>query len=758
MDLLGALKKYFSHDAFREPQREIIESVLSGRDTLAVMPTGGGKSLCYQLPAVLSDGVCLVVSPLIALMKDQVDALRARGISAAMINSSQTWEEQRDVLDKLASGEVKLAYVAPERFRMRSFTDALSRVKISLFAVDEAHCISQWGHDFRPDYLRLGDAVKRLGRPVCAAFTATATPEVKLDIAERLGMENPNIFVSGFARANLSFNITTCSSKAEKIARVKELVDEFKTGIVYCATRKSAEEVSDKLWEDGVRHTLYHGGMTPRERDVAQEAFVGGEYNVAVATNAFGMGIDRADLRFVCHYELTGSVEAYYQEAGRAGRDGKPSFCEMLFMYADKRVQDFFIEGANPDVQYIRDVYSVLRESSDNSHECFMSIEDIAEGVADIERFERGFSSYKSKKKSSRGSSSANSMCASSALAILKKFNYIDRFDMAGKRVRGTRLTDPDRTSRDIVFPDGMLEEKRRRDEAKLRDMLAFIYAKNCRQEWILDYFGEKNSKPCLCCDNCARSATRKLSPLSDSELTELRKALSGIARMSYKRAPREWLPRFGRDKVVKCLCGSSEASLTQAGLDKLSTFGILKEHGKKFVSALIDASIEAGLANIFEDDYPLLGLTSRGVEVMLGERAPLLDYPRELSMLSQKSKASKKKRDRLSVSGTGGVSARSDGLVSSDSVENLAESSEDFNLKPDDIALFNALVAVRNKQRMAMGGKIPGYILFPNLVLKKFAALRPMSIEEAMTIKGVGEAKAQKYFPPMLELIKKYS
>ncbi len=757
MDVLSeALRKYFSHNAFRGQQREIIESILSGRDTLAIMPTGCGKSLCYQLPAVLCEGVTIVVSPLIALMKDQVDSLRGRGIAAAMINSAQSWSAQREVLEGLASGAVRLAYVAPERFRMRSFSDALKKAKISLFAVDEAHCISQWGHDFRPDYLRLGEAVESLGHPVCAAFTATATPDVKLDIAKQLGMRNGKIFVSGFARPNLSFNISQCSSKAEKIARAKEMVEEYRSGIIYCATRKSAEELSAKLWDDGIRHALYHGGMTARERDAAQDSFVDGSYNVAVATNAFGMGIDRPDLRFVCHYELPGSVEAYYQEAGRAGRDGAPAFCEMLFMYADKRVQEFFIDGANPDLAYIRSVYVVLRENADNSCECLMGIDDIAEAVADMGRFSAGGRGAKFGRARRGRSLSANPMSVSSSLALLRRFNFIDRFDIAGKKIRATRILNPDIDSSEIAFPAGMLEEKRRRDENKLCDMLALAYAKTCRQEWILRYFGQTDCSPCGCCDNCARLASRNFRELSGSQLTELRKALSGIARMSFKRGPREWAARFGRDKIVKSLCGSRDESLSRAGLGQLSTHGILKGHGKKFVESLVDRIVEAGLAQISGGEYPLLGLTKAGVDVMLGAPPPSFEYPEELSKMGAASRVKSSKR--RAVNGAGGVSARSSGLPPAGGVADIASSSEDFNLSPKDIALFNELVAERNRQRMAMGGKVPAYLLFPNLVLKKFALLRPMSIGDAVKIKGVGELKAARFFPSMLEIIKKYS
>lgn len=730
-----ALKRYFGHGEFRRPQDEIIASILEGKDTLAIMPTGGGKSLCYQLPAMLKDGVTLVISPLIALMKDQVDALVARGIPAAMINSSQTWDEQCAVLKSLENGELKLAYVAPERFRAASFMRALSGMKIGLFAVDEAHCISQWGHDFRPDYMRMGEVLDKLGRPPCAAFTATATPEVKADIVAQLKMAAPSIFVSGFARPNLSFNVRKIDKKIDKEMRVRDLIDRHKTGIVYCATRKSAEALSEKLWEDGVRHVLYHGGMTPSERDSAQDVFVSGKEDVAIATNAFGMGIDRSDIRFVCHYELTGSVEAFYQEAGRAGRDGGPAYCEMLLMYADKRVQEFFIEGANPDENYIRNVYRVLRENSDNSHECLMPVDKIAEEVADIAKFEAKVraSYFRGKRKFFGGGNAANSMAASSALSILRKHGYIDRFDVPGSRTRGTRLLDPDLHESSVVFPSGTLEEKKRRDETKLQDVIRFAYSKECRQEWILRYFGEKETCACGNCDNCRGGEAVHKRALDASELLNVKKALSGVARMSQRSAPRVWTPRFGRDRIIKCLCGSKDERVLSLGLDKLTTYGILKEHGPKFVGALFDALIECGLLEISDGEYPLCALTESGAAVMLGETEDVfINYPGELSRVSPVKKTAR--------------AAKADTLFDG------ADDNPDY-----DGELFLKLVAMRNKLKYSMGN-IPAFRIFPNQVLKSLATLKPGTAEEAMKIKGIGEAKAKKILPPFLEIIRAHS
>lgn len=334
---LEALTRYFGYDSFRPGQQGIVEALLAGRDVLGVMPTGAGKSVCYQIPAALSPGVTLVVSPLISLMRDQVDALNDLGMPAAFINTTQTPDEQAMVFAQAAAGQIKLLYVAPERLETGRFRDFAARTPISLIAVDEAHCVSQWGQDFRSSYLGIGDFIAGLPqRPPVGAFTATATERVRRDIVGLLGLRNPAVTVTGFDRPNLYFDVVKLETKykAAWVARyVADHPDE--SGIVYCATRKTTEALADTLNQMGHPAVAYHGGMSPDAREVAQRDFITDKVPVVVATNAFGMGIDKSNVRYVIHHNLPESIEAYYQEAGRAGRDGEPSRCTLLWNESD---------------------------------------------------------------------------------------------------------------------------------------------------------------------------------------------------------------------------------------------------------------------------------------------------------------------------------------------------------------------------------------------------------------------------------------
>jgi ATP-dependent DNA helicase RecQ len=340
--LKNLLRRRFGLRALRPGQREVIESVLAGRDTLAIMPSGAGKSLCYQLPTLHMRGTTLVVSPLIALMKDQSDKLEERGVEAAAMNSALSQRERREALRRIRGREADFIFTTPEQLANPAFVDKLKAKPIDLFVVDEAHCITQWGHDFRPAYLGLGGALRALGNPTLLALTATATPDVIEDIGRQLGRPRMRLLNAGVYRPNLYFEVQQTTNEAEKKQALLELVRSGGAGIVYCATVRAAKEVHGWLAKQGEEAELYHGRLRGRERAERQDAFMSGAARTMVATNAFGMGIDRQDIRYIVHYQLPGSLEAYYQEAGRAGRDGEEARCTLLYDHADRRVQLYF--------------------------------------------------------------------------------------------------------------------------------------------------------------------------------------------------------------------------------------------------------------------------------------------------------------------------------------------------------------------------------------------------------------------------------
>lgn len=364
---IDILKNIFGYTSFRRGQEEIIDNILNGNDALAIMPTGAGKSLCYQIPAVLSNGVSIIISPLISLMKDQVDALCQSGVEAASINSSMSWDEVVSIFRLVSSGKTKLLYIAPERLENNGFLDFLHSLDIALVVVDEAHCVSQWGHDFRPSYLNIASTIASLGqRPVVAAFTATATPEVRDDIICQLRLRSPFSLTTGFDRENLFFQVEHPSDKTKYLL---DYVKKFPnvSGIVYCSTRKEVESVRDKICKCGISAVRYHAGLDSDERLRSQEAFIYDKIGIIVATNAFGMGIDKSNVRYVIHYNMPATMDAYYQEAGRAGRDGLPADCILLFGEKDIMTARFFISQSE-DNGTKKAAYLKLRGMVDYCH------------------------------------------------------------------------------------------------------------------------------------------------------------------------------------------------------------------------------------------------------------------------------------------------------------------------------------------------------------------------------------------------------
>ncbi len=560
MDIEQALQQ-FGLTAFRPGQREVISQIVAGHDCLCVMPTGGGKSLCFQLPTLIRPGLTIVVSPLIALMKDQVDTLARRGISAALINSTLTNSEQSDRLAAMSAGKYSMVYVAPERLRNQRFLDAIRATPIQLLAVDEAHCISEWGHDFRPDYARIGRFRQALGGVQTVALTATATPRVRQDICDILNLRQPKQFVTGFARTNLHLGSLYCNGDREKDMAVLDFLSQDRgSGIIYAATRKRCESLVE-LIEKKTKLAIgaYHAGLTLDQRKFIQEQFMTGKLKAIVATNAFGMGIDKADLRYVIHYNLPGSIEAYYQEAGRAGRDGLPSQCVVLYSPQDRYIQEFFIENSNPSRDLIAKVYEFICDLPDDPIEKtaieMKEMLDVAESPEAI----------------------------GTALQILARTGVIERLEMSGGlamfRIAGTLPTMVDMLPKDaetrrkvlraveravadrrdesvyahprwLMQETGLdrdalgrhlnelrklpgfeyvppfrgraihfrkrgvpfeqltidfeaLAERKKADFEKLDQVVAFAQARRCRQLSILQYFGDPDAKPCGLCDRC---------------------------------------------------------------------------------------------------------------------------------------------------------------------------------------------------------------------------------------------------------------
>jgi ATP-dependent DNA helicase RecQ len=687
------LQEVFGFEDFLDGQETVIDEILSGRDGSVVMPTGGGKSLCYQLPALCREGVTLVVSPLIALMKDQVDALEERGVAVTLINSTLTWNEQKERLDGMKNGAYRLVYIAPERFRASSFMSALSDVKIEMVAIDEAHCLSQWGHDFRPDYMRLGKALEDLGHPQCVALTATATPIVREDIRGVLKLRKPFESISGFERPNLSFTITPVEKVAQKYGRLKKVLAENKTGIVYCATRKKVEEVAETIHSWGLKCIAYHGGMSDQEREDTQNSFISREADIAVATNAFGMGIDRSDVRFVVHFEIPGSVEAYYQEAGRAGRDGEASVCELLFNYADTRTQEFFIDGVNPGPGMIRDVYQFFLNEADENYEVHRTLDGIKESIG-----------------------AKNGMAVGAALGALIRGRWVERFDVPGMRAKGTRLLKPDVLTRDLTLDEAALEEKERRDREKLEKMVQLCYANTCRQQWVLEYFGEVDAPVCGSCDVCRGEENSERRAPSDDEDLIVRKFLSGVARMS-RRTSAGWEGIFGRGRIVQMLVGSKSQEVLRVRLHELKTYGLLKKQGTAYLNALARSLNHGGLIVTQMGEYPLVTLTSRGEQVMTGKTSYSLEWP----------------------SNDGGSKTSADGV----GLKDLGFDGQ----------LYDRLKDVRT--RLAKAAQVPAYVIFSNDTLEHLARLRPKTMDAGLLVKGIGEAKAEKYLEPFLKVIR---
>ncbi|MGN6105005.1 MAG: RecQ family ATP-dependent DNA helicase, partial [Kofleriaceae bacterium] len=494
----------FGHETLRPGQSDVIADIFAGRPVIAVMPTGAGKSLCYQLPAVVlgeRGGVTLVVSPLIALMKDQVDGLVARGVPAVALTSHAGAAEQTEILEGIRAGQYTLVYVAPERFRSPRFVEALRSLagRLAMIAIDEAHCISEWGHDFRPDYRRLGEIVRTLGAPRIAAFTATATPEVRRDIAHQLGLEGARLHVRGFDRPNLKYEVMKVGGTADKSSQLAELVRMRESGValVYAATRKNAEAHAAELKAAGMKVRVYHAGLENNARARTQDVFMAGELDAVVATNAFGMGVDKSDIRLVVHADIPRSPEAYYQEAGRGGRDGKPTRCVLLFNHSDIRLQEFLIDASYPSAEVLRGLWKLLRDQP--------NLGELTPYEDDLEaRLRRNL-----------GTEITGATMAA-AIRILERHGMLRRDD---ERLAAAR-PDPG-----AGFPPLDVESLARRadtERGKLRTMIEYAYYPRCRRQFMLEYFGDQDwasrDRTCGACDKCEAIAHGRSTGLSERD------------------------------------------------------------------------------------------------------------------------------------------------------------------------------------------------------------------------------------------------
>jgi len=690
VDKYQVLKDKFGFSRFRSLQGEVIDEVLKGRDCLVVMPTGMGKSLCYQLPSLILEGIVLVVSPLIALMKDQVDSLREKGIPSTFINSSIDSREQMERIELMAGNEFSLVYVAPERFRSRSFMQSLEKIGVSLLAVDEAHCISQWGHDFRPDYIRLSSVREFLKNPPTIALTATATQKTRDDIKEQLHLSNPKCFLGGFDRENLFFSVLETPTDTDKRQDIKNLVKEHGVpAIIYCGTRNQTDDVAQFLMENSsLRVANYHAGLDDDTRKGIQDSFMGGRLDVIIATNAFGMGVDKEDVRAIIHYNITRSMEAYYQEVGRAGRDGLPSQCILLFNPADRYLQEYFIEGDNPSREIIEEVYRILKEKvgefkyvsyNEFIGTTFMKISQMAyySSLKILERFgcierssrpenmatillkmepEEALKKVTDKARNRKEvlrilledygielrekmEVSLDGLCLRSRLEIgqvKRALKYIKELQILDyippSRGRGIRVVEMGKEDTGVDY--SILLKKKNQDKKKLDNMMRYAKNSSCRRDFILSHFGETPlQKNCQGCDNCVSMRNhRALGPIADDEIVVIQKILSCVARM------REG---YSMEMIIKVLRGSRAQEVKSFGFDRLSTYGIVKEFDKATLKRIINELVVVGCIEKKETSmivrgYPrnffTLGLTELGWQVMQSKvRDVRIDFPRDI-------------------------------------------------------------------------------------------------------------------------------
>ena len=673
-DTIAYLNKYFGFQTFKTGQQAVIEKVLGRKNTLAVMPTGGGKSLCYQLPALIFKGTTIVVSPLISLMKDQIDDLTNLFIKATFINSSISAKEQEKRIKDTTSGKYKLLYIAPERFRSKKFTQMLKETKIELFAIDEAHCISTWGHDFRPDYLSLKHFIKLMGNPPVIALTATATPEVQKDIVKQLDIPDAQTIVTGFDRENLIFSVINTPAKKDKNAVLKDaLRHRHGSAIIYVGTRRKTENVSAYLNSIGVKSSCYHAGIDDSERENIQNKFMNGEIPVLVATNAFGMGIDKDDIRCLIHLDIPGNIESYYQEAGRAGRDGKQAWCILLYSPSDIKLQEYFIAQNHPTKQQVHMVHNYLINQNENpvsktreEIKKSLNIEISEQGISSTLRILRkagaidllsrfdNIASVKFRTSPEtilkRQKSKLQKTLTSAIMDIGKGDKDADTFSFSFRDLIKSANLKSDQISRTLNNMDKLnlikysspfrgrsilikdfntpfdelnilwekMEAQRNHGIKKLHQIIQYATSHCCRRKMLLEYFGEKYEKDlCPGCDVCIGREILEDEPTFEEAAYTIQEAkLAENLLRCVKEIPQPLI----KIRIAQILTGSKAIVIKQNGFDKLKTYETTKESQEKTME-ILQRLISEGFLKLSGVEHPVILLNKKGSDILLGRK-----------------------------------------------------------------------------------------------------------------------------------------